>query len=119
MRVSVSILLVTLFLLFSCDEECDDVFKSYGVRVEGQNIQEVYTVRTETSDTLNRMVDVAQDTSVFMVAGDELEGQLGSSEELFVFHIKAQDSLLMTYDYVFRYGECHVENQSGTSEISF
>ena len=112
-------LLFLMIILFSCDEGCDDVFKSYGVRVEGQGIQEVYTVRTATNDTINRMTEVTQDTSVFMVAGDDLEGQLGSEGEPFIFHIKAQDSLLMTYDYVFRDGECHVEKQSGPTEISF
>ncbi|MGB6034748.1 MAG: hypothetical protein WBG42_00670 [Cryomorphaceae bacterium] len=100
-------------------EDCNDILKIHGVRLEGENLQEVYTVRLSSNDTINRSTEFTTDTLWVPTIGDRYEGELQGSSETFRFHLFAQDSIVETYDFVYRDGECDVEKLSGPSEITF
>jgi len=111
-------LLSVLVLGFiACEEDCDDVYRIHSVEVRSENIQEVYTVRTQTDDTINRYSENLADTSVFMVAGDEFQDRLTDGGETFLFHLRTPDSLYQ-FNYLFENGDCHVEKLSGHERIS-
>jgi hypothetical protein len=103
--------------LSACKENCDDVFRIHTVEVRGDGMQEAYTVRTFTGDTINRTSEVASDTTIYQIAGDEFQGNLRDGGENFLFHVVTNDSLYQ-YNYVFENGDCHVEKLSGHDRIT-
>lgn len=104
-------------ILISCEEDCDDVYRIHSVEVRAESLQEAYTVRTRTDDTLYRYTEIEGDTNTFIVAGDEFEDRLSQSGESFLFHLRTSDSLYQ-YTYLFEAVECHVEKLSGHDRIT-
>jgi len=109
---------VAMILIFTaCKEDCNDIYRIHTVEVRADSLQEAYTVRTQTADTLNRYTEIAGDTNRFMLVGDEFQDRLSENGEPFLFHLRTPDSLYQ-YTYLFEDGECHVEKLSGHDRIT-
>jgi hypothetical protein len=105
-------------LFISCND-CDDIGIVHGVRIEGQNLQEFFTVRLETGDTINHFREISSDTLWALTIGGRYEEELRDGVENFRFHIRAQDTLELNYNFAYRTGDCHVEKVGGPEKIMF
>ena len=117
-RKPILLYLFLLSLFSSCATECDDILLMHGVWLEGQELQEFYTVRRLNNDTINRSGDQGVDSTWATTIGSLYEGQLQGNER-FTLHINSRDSVSQTYDFVYKNGYCAVEKVSGPSTIHY
>jgi len=106
-----------LMALSSC-LDCNDVGFIYTITLEGEGLQEFYTVRSLTGDTLNRRTQIHSDTAVAVTVPASLEDEIENLEQ-FVFHLFARDTVFEKYDLVYRKAECNLEQISGPSTITY
>jgi len=86
------ILCLGLLMALSSCSDCNDVGFIYSITLEGDGLQEFYTVRSLTTDTLNRRTEVLSDTAIALTITASLENKIENLEQ-FVFHLFARDTV--------------------------
>lgn len=118
-------LLVFVFgvLLFSCSKEesviCTEEFRFIGLNVEGDSLNDFYTIRQKTSDTLrfNQSV-VFPDYTWYVILDDSFSETLKNSKETFTFFGLINDSIVIREDYLIEADECHISRENGPNKIT-
>lgn len=118
-------LFLGLLCCISCDKTplenevmCTEEFRTVGLTVVGDSLQDHYTIRISNNDTLRFSAFGFQD-NYYTVLDDSYASVLKNKEELFIFHGISDDSLVVTETFVIGADNCHIYKKSGVSQANW
>ena len=114
------ILLITLFLN-ACDVDkndviCTEIFAMVTIEVTGGDLDEHYTIRTSTNDTI-RPYHYAFD-GAYTVLDDNYLHELRNNKDDCVFVGIINNQVVISEEFVIKADECHVVKISGVESIN-
>jgi hypothetical protein len=119
------IFITLLFLSFSsgCEEQtyCKEYFSFISVRVTGVDLQDAYTIRFSTGDTLRfdqNNYQSGQQESYYTVIDDSFLSVLNERKENFIFIGKVADTIAIKETYYIGTDGCHVIKIHGKDEVN-
>jgi len=119
------IFITLLFLSFSsgCEKQtyCNEYFSSIAVRVTGVDLQDAYTIRFSTGDTLRFEQNIFQSGPqeyYYTVIDDSFLSVLNKRKENFIFIGKVADTIAIKETYYIGTDDCHVIKIHGKDEIN-
>ncbi|MEP1095630.1 MAG: hypothetical protein ABJG78_11005 [Cyclobacteriaceae bacterium] len=124
MKKWITIVFVTL-VVQSCSNSdndqsivCTEEFRTVGVTIIGGQLNNFYTVRKTTNDTIRHNPIIGGSIADFYpILDDSYLPKLTKNEDTFTFHGFLDSQLLIKEDYVIKADQCHIELVSGRTEI--
>lgn len=83
------------------------------ITVTGGILDDFYTLRASTGDTIRYAKNELPGDSVYIVLGDNYEQALKNATDTFVFHGLINDTIAVNVPFVISADECHIEYISG------
>ena len=118
-------ILTFCFLIQSCDlfdEDpkdgiaCTEEFRTIGITITGGVLDEYYTIRTSTGDTIKYSDQHAFD-NFYPILDDSFHSEIINSDENFDFLGLVGDQIILHEEYVIAGDDCHISLVSGKTEI--
>ncbi len=114
--------LAGILALSGCSvENCTLEFALVTVSVTGGYLDRTATVRSSTGDTVYSYINPQDSTSLppphYVILDDNYAGDLRDDQDVFTFFGWLQDSLVVTQNYLISADACHINRESGPSEI--
>ena len=109
-------------VLLSCKKKDDDVactmeFRMVQIRVIGAPLEDYYTIRESTGDTLRHDSFSSGETEYYTVLDDNFQSVLKGKTETFRFVGIQNDLVVVNEPIVIRADACHIEYVSGKLEV--
>lgn len=113
----------TLIGLTSCNDKnneifCTEEFRVITITINGVVLDDNFTLRNSTGDTLRFEEDIFGEGTTFTVLNDLFKDSLRNRQENFTFIGIIGDSVVVEEPFVIRADECHIELVSGLTEIT-
>jgi hypothetical protein len=107
-----------LSLLVACDREtfCDERWAEVNVQVNGPRLDQYFTIRNATGDTLRELMP-EQSEGYYWVLDDRFQSLLEGREETFRFLGFISDSLVVEAPFKIGADKCHIFKVSGPEVI--
>ncbi|MFN8154844.1 MAG: hypothetical protein U0Y08_11180, partial [Bacteroidia bacterium] len=109
-------------LLHSCRSEtsapCTMEYRYITITVTGGLLDDFYTLRVSTGDTIRYAKNELPGDSVYIVLGDNYQQALKNSTDTFNFRGLINDSVVVDEAFVINADECHIEYISGDTDVS-
>jgi len=119
-RLVVFTLLFFVFILFSCkhndDVICTSLFATVCIEVNGGTLDNYYTIRNLTGDTL-RFTDGSYQNS-YTVLNDNYQQLLENKQEVFKFIGIKSGNKVVDENFTISADECHISKVSGANSVS-
>ena len=108
---------MSLWLIGCVDngQMCTEEFKIIGVEINGGSLDDHFTIRNETGDTIRYEHDIS--ASFYTVLDDNMQSALEGKSEMFTFVGFKGGNKVVEEGYEFEADECHIERVSGPTEI--
>jgi hypothetical protein len=94
---------------------CTEEFKIVGVEITGETLDDHFTIRMATGDTLRHSHDISE--TFYTVLDDNMQSTLEGKSEMFNFIGIKNGSKVVEEEYEFEADECHIERITGPTEI--
>ena len=111
-----------VLLIGSCkntqDIACTEEYRFVTITVNGAQLDNFYTIRISTRDTIRHEQEMGLDSNVYVVLTDSYQKNIQNSVENFVFHGFIGDSLVVNEPFVIKADQCHITYVSGKTEIN-
>lgn len=106
------------FLCFQCDDHvnCTEEFRFINIEVVGDPLDDFYTLRKSTGDTL-RLSNVFPD-SKYAVLDDRYHPQIKNRVEDFTFIGIINDSVVVSEPFVISGDDCHIDKVKGVNTVT-
>jgi len=119
-KKSISALFLLLFsmsMFTSCLDTiaCTEDFRSVSIEIIGGTLDNHYTIRVETGDTLQFN---SSSMPFYAVVDDSFQKELEDSQEEFQFIGEIADSIVVSELYVISADECHIELVTGATQVT-
>ncbi|MEM6631577.1 MAG: hypothetical protein AAF694_17990 [Bacteroidota bacterium] len=95
---------------------CTDEFRTIGLEIEGGELDEFYTIRKSTNDTIQ--VDFPVFETLYPVLDDSYQEELEGQVDEFEFVGFRESEELVRELFVIKADECHIEKVSGPDVIT-
>ena len=106
-------------LFSACDFEvaCTEEFRSITIEIPNGPLDDAYTVRVATGDTLgfNNQTFVE---NVYTVLDDSYQSEIENSEETFIFIGEVGGQVVIEEEYVIEADMCHINKVSGATSAN-
>ncbi|MCP4460999.1 MAG: hypothetical protein GY816_23710 [Cytophagales bacterium] len=118
------ITLTTVFLfMVSCntiDDQvfCTEEFRTIAVTITGANLDDFYTIRESTEDTIRFSLNNVPFENIYPILDDSFQPIIAESEETFNFLGLINEVIMVDEGYVIAADECHISLVSGKAEIA-
>lgn len=114
------IVIIALFLT-ACDVDkkdviCTEIFAAVTIGVTGGDLDEYYTIRTSTNDTI-RPYQYAFDDA-YVILDDNYLSELRNDEDDFVFVGLINNQVVVSEEFIIKADDCHVVKVSGVENIN-
>ena len=114
-------LIVIILFLSACDVNkndviCTEIFAMVTIDVTGGELDEHFTIRTSTNDTIRPYHYYFDGT--FTVLDDNYLSELRNSKDDFVFVGVINNQVVVSEEFVIKADECHVVKVSGVESIN-
>lgn len=122
MRSLLTIFITALFL-HSCDlpEDnqvfCTKEFRTISVTITGGELDDFYTLRKSTGDTIKYGLEDVPFTDTYPILDDGFQATIAKSEEIFDFFGLINAIIVVDEEYIISADECHINLVSGETEI--
>ena len=111
-----------VLLISSCKNTqeiaCTEEYRFVTITVNGAQLDNFYTIRTSTGDTIRHEQEMGLDSNVYVVLTDSYQKNIQNSVENFVFHGFIGDSLVVNEPFVIKADMCHIDYVSGKTEVN-
>lgn len=112
----------TIVIIQACVPEktavmCTMEFRTIGVIVNGANLDDVFTIRVKTGDTL-RFANGGFQSNYYIVLDDNFQKIIERKSEPFLFVGKENGELRVSETFVIKADECHIDKVSGPEVIN-
>jgi hypothetical protein len=94
---------------------CTEMFAAVTVKVEGKQLNDFYTIRSSTGETIRH--EMMFGDSVYTVLDDNYVSELKNDQDTFMFYGYYRGELVVEEEYIIRADECHVDKVSGKSRV--
>ncbi len=95
---------------------CTMEFKTVGITIMGDSLNDFYTIRLKNNDTL-RINSYTPYANFYPVLDDSYSSSLKNSKEFFLFNGIIGDSVIVSEIFEISADDCHIHKVSGSSEI--
>ena len=112
------LLIGILLLSFQCGKEpiCTEEFRTIGVFVIGESLDEFYTIHESSGDTLHFEYD-ATNQNFYPVLDDSYKYYFTHSTETFLFYGIRNGQVVIEETFVIKADECHIDKVSGVESV--
>ena len=95
---------------------CTEEFRTVGLEITGAELDNFFTIRKETNDTL----EIASEPflSIYPVLDDNFQDELEGKEEEFIFLGFIGEEEVVRESFVIKADKCHIEKVSGPESVS-
>ncbi len=119
-------LLLFLGLIFfactSCNQTpelpCTEEFHFVTIRVNGEPLNDFFTIRTATGDTIRHTKEFGLNNNEYVILTDNYQKYFQNSVENFIFQGFIGDSLVVNEPFVIKADLCHIDYVSGKIEVN-
>lgn len=115
------LLFLTMALLYSCRDAgnvfCTEEFRTITIEIKGETLDDFYTIRASTNDTINYSIDSDWYGSFYPLLDDLYKDKIKNKTEIFIFEGIIADSVVIREEYEIYSDECHVYYVSGELEL--
>lgn len=119
MKKALFLMVLISFGLLSCNKDnCTEDFKTYQLKVNGQELDLFYTVIKGTTDIINPGNMTGPGHPNYIVIDDLYQEELAGQTKDFTFRGKINGQLVLEVDFTFRADDCHVYKVSGPTEVT-
>lgn len=115
---------VILFLIASCsrDKRIDDTactmdYRYITITVNGDSLDDYYTIRNSTGEIIRNNQDGFPEDSVYIVLSDNYQPTLKNKTEQFTFKGFINNVEVINEPFVIKADQCHIEYVSGKREV--
>ncbi len=116
-RILICLVIAAVLQSCVCDcSICTEEFRTIGVTITGGTLDDFYTVRISTGDTIVYSEQQIVDSS-YPILDDSFHSEIINSQETFYFNGIVNDEIVIDEDYVIEGDDCHINLISGTTEI--
>lgn len=117
-----SLSLVASFAWTGCSvENCTEEFAMITVEINGGYLDRTATVRSSTGDTVYAYDNPHDSTSLpppfYVIIDDNYAGDLRDDQDVFTFFGWVNDSLVVQQNYLISADACHIDRESGPTQI--
>ncbi|MCB9070987.1 MAG: hypothetical protein H6543_00695 [Prevotellaceae bacterium] len=111
-----------VLLISSCKNTqeiaCTEEYRFVTITINGAQLDNFYTIRTSTGDTIRHNQEIGLDSNVYVVLTDSYQQTIQNSVENFIFQGFIADSLVINEPFVIKADQCHIDYVSGKTEIN-
>lgn len=127
MKMKKGIVFLTLCMLFlGCKKDrdtskkhfCTEIFAMVTIQVNGGPLDDFFTIRESTGDTLRHDVNGLIEEGQYIVLDDNFAATLKNREETFIFTGIVGKEKVVEEPFVIKADDCHIDYVSGKREVS-
>jgi len=121
MKKTVLLTLATAFVLLilhSCEKACTEEFRMVTITVNGDQLDDFYTLRLSSGDTIRYDNGNVMDSTTYVVLDDSYQMMLENKTDSFRFEGILNDSLMVSEVFIIKADECHIEYISGKQTVN-
>ena len=115
-------IIIFFFLLISCNKKetvfCSLEFRTINIKVNGKLLNNFFTIRKSTGDTIIIDNSTGFSTNYYPVLNDNFQPLLLNKAEAFEFFGIINDSVVIKEVFLIKADACHIDYVSGNTEIT-
>ena len=122
-----TVLFAVVLLFHSCDQMdddptnddlvCTEEFRTITVTITGGTLDDFYTIRQSTGDTIRYSNENLPFPNVYPILDDSFQSIIANSQETFDFIGIIDAEIVVDEEYVIEADSCHINLVSGNTEI--
>ena len=125
MKKTEKLLLFLGLIFFGCttcnqtpELPCTEEFRFVTIRVNGEPLNDFFTIRTATEDTIRHTKEFGLNNNEYVILTDNYQKYFQNSVENFIFQGFIGDSLVVNEPFVIKADLCHIDYVSGKIEVN-
>lgn len=112
-----------MIAVISCTNRTDEVictmeFRTVNIKVNNATLQDYYTIRETTGDTIRNISGYQPDQNLYPVLTDNYQPMIVNQTENFRFVGIISDTVVVDEIFSIKADQCHIQYVSGNQEIS-